>query len=108
MKQKIGFLGLGIMGGAMAANILRAGYPLMVYNRSPEKCEPLAQLGAGVASDPRHLAHATEIIIAMVTGPEALDHLLWGPEGAALAFDEKKVFINMSSVPPRFNREVRG
>jgi 3-hydroxyisobutyrate dehydrogenase-like beta-hydroxyacid dehydrogenase len=106
MKQKIGFLGLGIMGGAMAANILRAGFPLMVYNRSPEKCEPLAQLGAGVASNPRHLAQATEVIIAMVTGPEALDALLWGQEGAAGAFNEKKVFINMSSVPPRFTREL--
>jgi len=106
MKQKIGFLGLGIMGGAMAANILRAGFPLMVYNRTPEKSESLAQQGAGVASDPRHLAHTAEVIIAMVTGPEALEHLLWGPEGAALAFNEKKVFINMSSVPPRFTREL--
>jgi 3-hydroxyisobutyrate dehydrogenase-like beta-hydroxyacid dehydrogenase len=106
MKQKIGFLGLGIMGGAMAANILRAGYPLMVYNRTPEKCEPLAQLGAGVASDPRHLAHTAEVIIAMVTGPEALDVLLWGPQGAAAALNEKKVFINMGSVSPRYTREL--
>jgi 3-hydroxyisobutyrate dehydrogenase-like beta-hydroxyacid dehydrogenase len=106
MKQKIGFLGLGIMGGAMAANILRAGYPLMVYNRTPEKCEPLAQQGAGVASTPLHLAQATDIIIAMVTGPEALNHLLWGPEGAAAAFNEEKVFISMSSVSPRFTREM--
>jgi 3-hydroxyisobutyrate dehydrogenase-like beta-hydroxyacid dehydrogenase len=106
MKPKIGFLGLGIMGGAMAANILRAGYPLMVYNRTAAKSEHLAQMGAGVASTPAHLAQATEVIIAMVTGPEALDALLWGPEAAAGAFNEKKVFINMSSVPPRFTREL--
>ncbi|MEW6657442.1 MAG: NAD(P)-dependent oxidoreductase [Thermodesulfobacteriota bacterium] len=106
MKPKIGFLGLGIMGGAMAANILRAGYPLMVYNRTPEKCEPLAQQGAGVASTPAHLAQATGVIIAMVTGPEALNDLLWGPEGAASAFNEKRVFINMSSVSPRYTREL--
>jgi len=106
MKQKIGFLGLGIMGGAMAANILRAGYPLMVYNRTAAKSEALAQMGAGVASNPRHLAQATEVIIAMVTGPEALNALLWGPEGAAGAFNAKKVFINMSSVSPRFTREL--
>jgi 3-hydroxyisobutyrate dehydrogenase-like beta-hydroxyacid dehydrogenase len=106
MKPKIGFLGLGIMGQAMASNILKAGYPLMVYNRTPAKTEPLAQLGAGVASDPKHLAHTAEIMIAMVTGPEALNHLLWGPEGAAAAFNEKKTFINMSSVPPRYTREM--
>jgi 3-hydroxyisobutyrate dehydrogenase-like beta-hydroxyacid dehydrogenase len=106
MKPKIGFLGLGIMGGAMAANILRAGYPLMVYNRTAAKSEALAQIGAGVASTPEHLAQATEVIIAMVTGPEALDALLWGPEGAASALNEKKVFINMSSVSPRYTREI--
>ncbi len=106
MKQKIGFLGLGIMGGAMAANIHRAGYPLMVYNRTAAKSEPLAEMGAGVASDPRHLAQATEIVIAMVTGPEALDSFLWGPAGAAAAFNEKKTFINMSSVSPRYTREM--
>ena len=106
MTQKIGFLGLGIMGQAMAANILKAGHPLMVYNRTPEKTEPLAQLGAGVASTPEHLAQATEVIIAMVTGPEALDNLLWGPEGAAGAFNDKKIFIDMSSVSPRYTREL--
>jgi 3-hydroxyisobutyrate dehydrogenase-like beta-hydroxyacid dehydrogenase len=106
MKQKIGFLGLGIMGSAMATNIHRAGYPMLVYNRTPEKCEPLAGQGAGVASDPRHLAQVSDVIIAMVTGPEALDQLLFGPRGAAAAFNEKKVFINMSSVPPRFTRDL--
>ncbi len=106
MKQKIGFLGLGIMGGAMAANILRAGYPLMVYNRTAAKSEPLAEMGAGVASNPRHLAQATEVIITMVTGPEAMNDLLWGPEGAVAGFNEKKVFINMSSVSPSFTRDL--
>ncbi|MHB8069475.1 MAG: NAD(P)-dependent oxidoreductase [Desulfobaccales bacterium] len=106
MKQKIGFLGLGIMGGAMAANILRAGYPLMVYNRTAAKSEPLAEMGAGVASNPRHLAQTAEVIIAMVTGPEALNDLLWGQEGAAAGFNEKKVFINMSSVSPHFTRDL--
>lgn len=106
MKPKIGFLGLGIMGGAMAANILRAGYPLMVYNRTAAKSEPLAEMGAGVASNPRHLAQATEVIIAMVTGPEAMNDLLWGPEGAAAGLNEKKVFINMSSVAPSFTRDL--
>ena len=83
MKPKIGFMGLGIMGVPMAANLLKAGYHVMVYNRSPEKAEPLVKLGAGVASNPKALAQAADIIIAMVTGPEALYDLLWGPEGPA-------------------------
>ncbi|MGA8140639.1 MAG: NAD(P)-dependent oxidoreductase [Desulfobaccales bacterium] len=106
MDTKIGFMGLGIMGAAMAARILKADYPLMVYNRTAAKAEPLAQLGAGIASSPRALAKTAEIIIAMVTGPEALYELLWGEEGAAAAFSPGQVFINMSSVSPSFTREL--
>ncbi|MDP2046107.1 MAG: NAD(P)-binding domain-containing protein, partial [Deltaproteobacteria bacterium] len=82
MKPKIGFMGLGIMGVPMAANLLKAGYPVMVFNRSPEKAAPLVKQGAGLASHPRALARAADVVIAMVTGPEALQDLLWGPDGA--------------------------
>ncbi len=106
MKQKIGFMGLGIMGTPMAANLMKAGYPVMVYNRSPEKAEPLVKQGAGLASNPENLAKAVEVVIAMVTGPEALSDLLWGAHGAGKAFNFGKVFINMSSVSPRHTREL--
>ena len=58
MKPKIGFMGLGITGTPMAANLLKAGYAVMVYNRSPEKAKPLVKLGAGLASNPKTLARA--------------------------------------------------
>jgi 3-hydroxyisobutyrate dehydrogenase-like beta-hydroxyacid dehydrogenase len=108
MKQKIGFMGLGIMGRPMATNVLKAGYPVMVYNRSPEKADPLVQQGAGLASSPKALAKAADVVIAMVTGPEALGDLLWGPNGAGGAFNHNKIFINMSSVPPRYTRQLAG
>ena len=97
-------MGLGIMGTPMAANLLAAGYPVMVYNRNPEKAAPLVQQGAGLASHPKALARAADVLIAMVTGPEALQDLLWGPDGAGGAFSHSKVFINMSSVSPRYTR----
>jgi 3-hydroxyisobutyrate dehydrogenase-like beta-hydroxyacid dehydrogenase len=106
MTAKVGFMGLGIMGSAMAANILKAGYPLTIYNRTVAKAEPLARLGAQVAASPKALAQEAEIIIAMVTGPEALYELLFGPEGAAEAFGPEQVFINMSSVSPSFTLEL--
>jgi len=99
-------MGLGIMGTPMAANLLKAGFPVMVYNRSPEKAQPLVQLGAGVASSPKALAKATDVVIAMVTGPEALGGLLWGPDGAGGAFNHNKAFINMSSVAPAYTRDL--
>jgi len=102
MKPKVGFMGLGIMGAPMAANLLKAGYPLTVYNRTIAKAEPLAQLGARVAATPKALAQDSEIIITMVTGPEAIYELLFGPEGAAAAFGPEQVYINMSSVSPSF------
>jgi 3-hydroxyisobutyrate dehydrogenase-like beta-hydroxyacid dehydrogenase len=107
MKPKVGFMGLGIMGAAMAANVLRAGFPLMVYNRTAAKAETWAEQGVGVASSPHSLAQATDIIISMVTGPEALDHLLWGTDGAAAALNDRKTLINMSTVSPRYTQEIQ-
>jgi len=106
MKRPVGFMGLGTMGSPMAANILRAEYPLTVFNRSVAKTAPLAELGARVAPGPRELAQASDVIIAMLTDAEALDALLWGPGGAAAAMDQTKVFINMSTVSPRYTREL--
>ena len=82
MQPKIGFMGLGIMGTPMAANLLKAGYAVTVSNRSPEKAAPLVKLGATPAATPKALARDADIIIAMVTGPEALGDLLCGPDGA--------------------------
>lgn len=106
MRQKIGFMGLGIMGTPMAANLLKAGYPVTVYNRTRAKAAPLVKLGAEVASSPKALAEAAEVIIAMVTGPESLAELLWGTNGAGEAFNHRKVFINMSSVSPSYTRQL--
>jgi len=99
-------MGLGIMGAPMAANLLKGGYPVMVYNRTSEKAAPLVKLGAGLASHPRALARAADVVIAMVTGPEALSDLLWGTDGAGGALNHSKVFINMSSVSPHDTRKL--
>jgi 3-hydroxyisobutyrate dehydrogenase-like beta-hydroxyacid dehydrogenase len=108
MKEKIGFMGLGIMGSAMAANLLKAGYPVMVYNRTAQKADPLVKQGAELAATPKALAQAADVVIAMLTGPEALGDLLWGSEGAGGALNHSKVFINMSSVSPAYTRELAG
>ncbi|MCB0231371.1 MAG: NAD(P)-binding domain-containing protein, partial [Anaerolineae bacterium] len=61
MTERIGFIGLGIMGRGMAANILKAGFPLTVWNRTPERTEALADAGAAVAATPAALAAASDI-----------------------------------------------
>jgi 3-hydroxyisobutyrate dehydrogenase-like beta-hydroxyacid dehydrogenase len=107
MDYKVGFMGLGIMGSAMATNIAKAGYPVMVYNRTPDKSSALAGRGVEVAPSPKVLARDTDVIVAMVTGPEALEELLWGAEGAAQELNDRKTFVNMSTVSPRFTRELQ-
>lgn len=106
MNEKIGFIGLGIMGTAMARNLVRAGFDVTVTNRSPERAQPLVELGAKAAPSPRVLASASDIIVCMVTGAEAILNILHGPEGALQALDGSKVFVNMSTVSPQFAREL--
>ncbi|WP_100277219.1 NAD(P)-dependent oxidoreductase [Mariprofundus aestuarium] len=105
MTQCIGFIGIGIMGQAMAANILKAGHPLTVYNRSSEKTETLCEAGALFACKPSLVADASDIIILMLTGQEAVDEVLYGDEGLLAGECEGKVLINMSTVPAHCSRE---
>ncbi|MBU1003803.1 MAG: NAD(P)-dependent oxidoreductase [Proteobacteria bacterium] len=105
-KQRIGFMGLGIMGQAMAENVLQGGWPLMVYNRSRDKTVILAELGARVAATPRELAVSSDVVISMLTGPEAVYALLTGEDGCARGLERGKVFVNMGSVSPAYAREI--
>jgi 3-hydroxyisobutyrate dehydrogenase-like beta-hydroxyacid dehydrogenase len=106
MRQKVGFMGLGIMGKPMATNLIKAGYPTIVYNRTRKECKPCAGLGAEVASTPQELAGKADVIIIMVTGPEAVSDLLFGENGAAGALNDGKTLINMSSVSPAYTKEL--
>jgi len=105
--KRVGFIGLGIMGTPMARNILRGGYPLVVYNRTIEKAEPLKAEGATVASSPKALADASDVIIIMVTGPEAIDAVLEAPEGLLQAELKGKVVVNMSTVSPSYTESIQ-
>jgi 3-hydroxyisobutyrate dehydrogenase-like beta-hydroxyacid dehydrogenase len=102
MGENIGFIGLGIMGAPMAANLIKAGHALRVYNRTPDKAAPLLAAGATAASSPAALAGASDTIVLMLTGPTAIDAVLAG-EGGLLAADlTGRRIINMSTVPPAY------
>src|SRR5215211_1725886 len=74
--QNVALLGLGIMGSGMAQNLLKAGFPLSVYNRTAAKATPLASKGARVAHTPREAAADAEIVIAMV-GDDTASRAIW-------------------------------
>jgi len=108
MTNSIGFIGLGIMGQPMAANLLKKGHSLCIYNRTAAKAEPLRAAGATVAGSPREVAERCDTIILMLTGPQAIDEILQGPDGLLAAGIGGKTVINMSSVPPAYARDLAG
>jgi len=108
MALKVGFIGLGMMGQPMAENIARAGYDLTVYNRTREKTAPLADAGAAVASNPKAVAEAADVIIMMLAGPEVISEILQGPYGLKAGMRKGQVLVNMSTVLPAFSRQLHG
>ena len=106
VPPRIGFIGLGIMGRAMALNLHRAGYQVSVYNRTRSRTTEFADLGCQVASTPRALAKMCDTLITMVSDPAAIDEVMEGPEGAASAFQGGNALINMSTLSPDYTAEL--
>lgn len=103
--QTIGFIGIGIMGKAMVRNLLKAGYKVVVYNRTAAPAEELKADGASLAASPAELAAQCDAVVLMLTGPEACDAVLFGQDGAAAELSGKPV-VNMSSVAPSYSRDL--
>jgi 3-hydroxyisobutyrate dehydrogenase-like beta-hydroxyacid dehydrogenase len=95
-----GFIGLGLMGGPMAANVARAGFPLTVWNRTPSKSEPVRDLGAQVAADAAGVAAASDVLVTMVSDDAALEDLLFEAGGVADALRPGAVVVDMSTTSP--------
>lgn len=96
--EKYGFLGLGIMGSAMAKNLLKAGFKVTVWNRSPEKCSELAALGAEVAATPAEVTSSCAITIAMLADPAAAHEVCFGSGGAREGIGAGRGYVDMSTV----------
>lgn len=97
-EDKIGFLGCGIMGAPMAANLIRTGHDVSVWNRTYDKTKPLAELGAKVYETKRQIVENCDIIFACVSDPKAARDLVFGPDGILKYINEKKSYVDMSTV----------
>lgn len=96
--MKIGFVGLGIMGSAMASNLLKAGFKVTVWNRSADKYSPLVDLGATVATSPRAAAEISDVVIAMMATPAAVLSVRDGAEGIIAGLSSGSGYVDMSTV----------
>ncbi|MCB0243696.1 MAG: NAD(P)-dependent oxidoreductase [Anaerolineae bacterium] len=106
MTERIGFIGLGIMGSGMAANILKAGFPLTVWNRTPERTEALAAAGAAVAATPAALAAASDIVITCVSDTPDVQAVILGEDGVLRGAQSGSLVIDMSTISPAVTQEI--
>ncbi len=106
IKPAIGFIGLGIMGAAMAARLAAAGYPLHVYNRTRAKAAPLIEAGASWHATPKALAEATDVIITIVGMPDDVRALYLGDDGLIANARRDAVLIDMTTSSPQLAEEL--
>jgi 3-hydroxyisobutyrate dehydrogenase-like beta-hydroxyacid dehydrogenase len=105
--ERIGFVGLGIMGSRQAANLAKAGYELTVFNRTRERAEAwVSEHGGTVAGSPREVAEASDIVITMVVDGDQVKEMILGEDGALAGAREKTLFVDMSTIAPATAREL--
>jgi 3-hydroxyisobutyrate dehydrogenase len=105
-KPNVALLGLGTMGHGMALNLLKAGFPLTVYNRTRAKAESLATMGATVADTPALAARETSVVIGMLADDDASRAAWLGPEGALTAMQAGSLLVECSTLSPEWVAEL--
>ena len=105
-RDRVGFIGLGIMGRGMARNILKAGFPLRVWNRTASRMDELVAEGAGSASSPGDLAFHSDIIITCVSDTPDVEQVLLGEGGVIHGARPGSLVIDMSTISPRATQRI--
>lgn len=106
MSQRIGFAGMGLMGSRMARNLLEKGFPLMVWNRTVSRCEPLWSAGAGVAHSPRELAEGSDVVVACLSDPAAVEQVVFAEDGVLAGARPGFRYVETSTISPALARRV--
>jgi 2-hydroxy-3-oxopropionate reductase len=108
MGERVGFIGLGIMGAPMARHLLAAGFPLTVHSRSPGPVDALVEAGAGRASSPAELARASDVIVTMLPDTPDVEHVMLGDDGVMAGAAAGSLVIDMSTIDPGPTRTIAG
>lgn len=107
MKMKrVGFIGLGVMGMPMATNILKAGYPLTVWNRTREKMRGLVSMGALPGESPKDVAEKSDVVITMVADSPDVEQVILGPQGVIEGAHPGLIVVDMSTISPSVTRRI--
>lgn len=103
---KIGFIGLGVMGNPMAKNILKAGYPLTVWNRTRSRMNELLTLGAEGANNPKEVAEKSDIVITMVSDSSDVEEVVLGSSGIIEGAKPGSIVVDMSTISPKTTQKI--
>jgi 3-hydroxyisobutyrate dehydrogenase-like beta-hydroxyacid dehydrogenase len=109
-KTKVGLIGLGLMGQPIGMNLLRAGFPLTVWNRTASRADELVGMKATLAKSPKEVATVSDVLITIVSDPPALEGVLWGADGkdtgALAGLKPGSTYIDSSTVSPALARKI--
>jgi len=105
-RDRIGFIGLGIMGKPMALRLVRAGFPVTVHNRSRDGVDELAGEGAEAATSPREVADRSDVVVTMLPDSPDVEAVVLGEEGVIQGVTDGMLLIDMSTIAPATTRQV--
>ena len=106
MARSVGFIGLGIMGRAMARRLVDAGFRVAVWNRDASKAADLVAAGAKQAATPRAAAEGADVVITIVTDSAAVEPVILGPDGAAQGAKAGAIVVDMTTIHPSVARKI--
>jgi 3-hydroxyisobutyrate dehydrogenase len=106
MSERVGFIGLGIMGGGMARNLLKNGFAVTVWNRSAEKVAPIVEAGATAGESPADVAAKSDIVITCVSDTPDVEAVILGENGVIHGLRAGGLVIDMSTISPKATREI--
>src|SRR5256885_16686249 len=98
--ERVGFVGLGIMGSAMARNAIKAGFPVTVTNRTLGRAKPLEQAGATVVRTPKEVAERSDLVVTMVTSSPDVEAGPLGPHGGAAGAPPRLLAAHIGTTRP--------
>lgn len=103
--MRVGFVGLGTMGGAMAANAARAGFDVTAWNRTAGRAAELGDLGVRILANPAAVGSESDVVITIVSDTPDVEAVLFGPEGVAAGAASGSLVIDMSTISPSATRD---
>ena len=104
--NKVGYIGLGLMGGPMVMRLLKAGLPVTIWGRTPAKLKEAIDAGATLAANPAEVARASDIIILCVSDTAAVEAVVDGDDGLAKGLSDGKIVVDMSTIAAGVTRRI--